>query len=104
MDNTKNIKPIKYWCNKVLPLVYDDSLSYYELLSKLTYKMNEIIEAVNSNFEELIKDYVDKYFNTIMFNAIYDEDSETITILKETTSSTGDTHTYNFATNTMKIE
>ena len=25
----------RYWCQKVLPLVYDDSLSYYELLNKI---------------------------------------------------------------------
>ena len=32
---------------KVLPLVYDDSLSYYEQVCKLTKKMNDIIEEVN---------------------------------------------------------
>lgn len=28
--------PFKFWCQKALPLVYDDSLSYYEVLCKLT--------------------------------------------------------------------
>ena len=33
-----------YWCQKVLPLVYDDSLSYYEMLCKITNYVNDIIE------------------------------------------------------------
>lgn len=31
-------------CQKVLPLVYDDSLSYYESICKLVAKINEVIE------------------------------------------------------------
>lgn len=38
-------KQIRFWCYKVLPLVYDDSLSYYELLCKVVSKINEIIET-----------------------------------------------------------
>ena len=32
----------------VLPLEYDESLSYYEVLAKIAKKMNEIIEAINA--------------------------------------------------------
>lgn len=32
----------------VLPLEYDASLSYYEVLAKIAKKINEIIEAVNA--------------------------------------------------------
>ena len=32
----------------VLPLEYDESLSYYEVLSKIAIKINEIIETVNA--------------------------------------------------------
>lgn len=32
---------------KVLPLVYDDSLSYYELLNKVVKKLNEVIGVTN---------------------------------------------------------
>lgn len=38
------IKKLKYHCYKVLPLVYDNSLSYYEVLSKVVEKINEIID------------------------------------------------------------
>ena len=37
----------KYWCQKVLPCVYDDSLSYYELLCKVSKYLNDTVEVVN---------------------------------------------------------
>lgn len=45
------LKPLVIMVQKVLPLVYDDSLSYYEVLSKVVDKINEVI----SNNDELIK-------------------------------------------------
>ena len=36
------------WCQKVLPLVYDDSLSYYEAICKLVHKVNELVEYINT--------------------------------------------------------
>lgn len=33
-----------FWCYKVLPLVYDDSLSYYEILCKVVTYINKLIE------------------------------------------------------------
>lgn len=51
----------------MLPTVYDDSLSYIEVLSRLTRKVNEVIDRVNS-FEEDIynttKEYVDTKIQT----------------------------------------
>ena len=35
------------WCQKVLPLTYDDSLSYMEMVEKLRYKVNEMIDLFN---------------------------------------------------------
>lgn len=46
----------KFYCQKVLPAVYDDSLSYYEVLCKLGAKINELINAdmaQNAAIEEL---------------------------------------------------
>lgn len=40
----------KFYCQKVLPLVYDESLSYYEVLCKLTEYMNTMFET-QENFE-----------------------------------------------------
>ena len=49
-----DIRKFKFWCQKVLPLVYDDSLSYYEVLCKIVQYLNKVIEDVNS-----IPEYID---------------------------------------------
>lgn len=69
---------------KILPLSYDDTLSYYEQLCKLTNKMNELVEFINNNFSEQIQNYIDKMFDDLMINAIYDEETETIVLEKGT--------------------
>lgn len=69
---------------KILPVSYDYSLSYYEQLCKLTNKMNEIVEFINGNLSEVIQNYIDKKFNDLMINAIYDEATETIILKNET--------------------
>lgn len=40
----KDMPYFRFWCYKVLPLVYDDSLSYYEVLCKIVTYINELIE------------------------------------------------------------
>ena len=53
------INQLKYFCNKILPLVYDDSLSYYEALCKTTEVVNETSEVVNEHsgrIESIITD------------------------------------------------
>ena len=47
------IKKIRDWSHKVLPSVYDDSLSYYEVLNKVSAKCNEVIDAVNENTDDV---------------------------------------------------
>lgn len=49
------VKPLFYWVQHILPLVYDDSLSYMELLGKVTKTLNELVE--NNN---LLPDYIMK--------------------------------------------
>ena len=51
-----NIKTFRFYCQKILPLVYDDSLSYIETLCKVSSKLNEVIDDYN----ELID-----YYNTL---------------------------------------
>ena len=70
------------FCQKVLPLTYDESLSYYEFLCKLTNKLNEVINWANGSLEQTLINYVDNRFNNIMINAIYDESTETIVFAK----------------------
>ena len=60
MDDIKTfntVSALKYWCYKILPLVYDDSLSYYEVLCKVKEKLNEVINNTN-NIPEIISEAV----------------------------------------------
>lgn len=45
----------KFWCYKVLPLVYDDSLSYYEILCKMVTYINNLIETDKLQNDEIAK-------------------------------------------------
>lgn len=70
----KDLQPFRFWCQKVLPLVYDDSLSYYELLCKTVDYLNKTMEDVDTlegdvtnlhKAYEQLQDYVNNYFNTL---------------------------------------
>ena len=82
------IDKVKFWCYKVLPLVYDDSLSYYELLCKVVSKLNELIEkyasfddvvaeiqtaidALQKQIDEFDTTYIEKLINDKLANMIY---------------------------------
>lgn len=67
MSVYNNPKPFRYWCQKVLPLVYDDSLSYYELLSRVVDYINNLTndnKTVIADLERLAN-YVNNYFATM---------------------------------------
>ena len=56
MYDYNNLTHFKFWCQKILPLVYDDSLSYYEILCKITDYINKLIDddkAIINNVNEL---------------------------------------------------
>lgn len=67
-------QPFRFWCQTVLPLVYDDSLSYYELLSKVVSYLNSLINDV-TNVENIytnltnaytqLEAYVNTYFDNL---------------------------------------
>lgn len=48
------ITPLYSYCQKVLPTVYDDSLSYYEVLGKMQELLNRVI-INNNNLPDYIK-------------------------------------------------
>lgn len=78
------MRPFRAICQMVLPAVYDDSLSYYELLCKVIRKLNEVIELNNEQSEaynELyqlfiqLKDDFDKFMES-GFEDYYEEQIE----------------------------
>ena len=54
-----NLTKLRYWTFKILPLVYDDSLSYYEVLAKVTNKVNELVDS-NNTMPQAITDEITK--------------------------------------------
>lgn len=74
LGDYKTLQPFRYWCQKVLPLVYDDSLSYYELLCKVVDYLNKTMEDVetlhgdvtnlHTAYDEL-QSYVNSYFSSL---------------------------------------
>lgn len=81
-----NIKPLTpaSVCN-INPFIENnlDSLTQYQLLMKLSEKVNELISVFNDTVDTNIKDYIDKRFNDIMMTAVYDEETETLTLTLE---------------------
>ena len=43
-----------FYCQKILPLVYEDSLSYYEVLCKLSDYIKTILETETQNQKEIV--------------------------------------------------
>lgn len=77
----RELKYFKFWCQSVLPLVYDQSLSYYEVLCKVVTYINNLIQNENQiidNLAELQKDLavVEKWiedFDTSYFEKLLKE-------------------------------
>lgn len=88
------MRTFRMWCYKVLPLVYDDSLSYYEVLCKVVEYINDLIaqdkvfsdelEKLKAdlavvqkwidNFEtDYLEEIIEKYLATMIFVEITDE-------------------------------
>lgn len=53
MSNLPPMRPLKFWTQKILPLIYDDSLSYLEMLGKVKSKLNELINYYNTLKDEI---------------------------------------------------
>ena len=71
MNNSKNIKmlsPFAIFCQKVIPLAFDESMSYYECLCALyNYLKNDVVPAVNINADAItsLEEYVNTYFDNL---------------------------------------
>lgn len=64
------MRHFRFWCQHVLPLVYDDSLSYYEVLCKVVKYINDLIDQdkiIENELSQLeqdlaeVQDWIDKF-------------------------------------------
>lgn len=76
-----NLTKFRFWCFKVLPLVYDDELSYYEVICKCVEYINNLIEndkAISNDVEQLkqemkqVQEWINNY-NTSFAESIIRE-------------------------------
>ena len=63
------MRHFRFWCQSVLPIVYDDSLSYYEVLCKIVDYINKLIDTDKEIFQDLDElrnelDTVNEWINT----------------------------------------
>ena len=74
MGEYTELRPFRYWCQKVLPLVYDDSLSYMELLCKVVDYLNKTMHDVDTLHTDVVQlhaayiqlqQYVNTYFENL---------------------------------------
>lgn len=71
MINFDKFPNFGYWCQRVLPTVFDESLSYYEKVCKLEYEINQLIDDYNkfgesveteiNNFEEAVNTEIERF-------------------------------------------
>ena len=91
------VRHFRFWCQKVLPLVYDNSLSYYEVVCKVVKYINDLIDSdkeiiediealkkdmdevqswidnFDENAEKLFKEMIEDYIGTMVFFGITDD-------------------------------
>ena len=91
------MKHFRFWCQKVLPLVYDNSLSYYEVLCKVVHYINALIESdkeiiadvdalkaemkivhdwinnFDDNARQIMEEIIENYIVTMVFFGITDD-------------------------------
>ena len=87
MGTFNTIPHFKFWCQKVLPLVYDDSLSFYELLSKVINYLNHVIDDVN-RIPEYINEAISEDKIKDIMSELLDELREQIARANEGTNTT----------------
>lgn len=78
MSDIKKLIQPKQPIYKVIPLAFDESMSYYEQLCLITSKVNELISVFNNELTQQLTEYIDERFNDIMLDAMYDAETETL--------------------------
>lgn len=84
--NKDDLQGLRFWCMKVLPTIYDDSLSYYEVLCKIGQKLNTTLsnlitlgddfDTLESDITKKLQDFLTQYRADL--KAVQDEVTETL--------------------------
>lgn len=98
MFDYHNLEHFRFWCQKILPLVYDDSLSYYEILCKVVDYINKLIDddkAIIDNVNELkneldiVQQWIDNFDTTFIQKQVEEYIAKTIKTVTFGISSAG---------------
>lgn len=84
---------------RVIPTIYDDSLSYYEALCK----MGGAIEEMQNILDGGIVDYIKENLGELIYQATYNKDRECIIFGFETIQTGEDVHYYRANDKTLYI-
>ena len=96
MNDLKNNIP-----HFVLPEVYGDSLSYYEILKNLIDNLNKLTNFVNAKLDENTKKLINQYLMNVFSELIYTEENENLNFNFDLISENG-THVYSDEKMTIK--
>ena len=77
-----DIRPINIGCLTEFPFIDEtfDSVTEWQILQKLGGKTNEIIRFINNTLDSTLQEYIDKRFNEIIINSMYEEETETLVL------------------------
>lgn len=98
MFDYNNLEHFRFWCQKILPLVYDDSLSYYEILCKVVDYINKLIDddkSIISNVNELknelniVQKWIDNFDTSFIQKQVEEYIAKTIKTVTFGISSAG---------------
>ena len=68
MDTVSMLNKMSFYCQPILPLVYDESMSYYETLCKVVGQLNTTGDAVNKLNEGLTGEIADRQKGDILLD------------------------------------
>ena len=84
-----------------LPEIYDDSLSYYEVLKNVIDNLNKLTNLVNDKLDENAKKLINQYLMNVFSELLYNEEYENLNFKFDLISENG-THMYSNEKLTIK--
>ena len=75
-----NLKPFNRCCLENFPFIEEDfdALTSYEMYCKIVEYLNKMANFINVEVTDFITDYINRRFNEIMIDTMYESDTETL--------------------------